>query len=154
MARKRKINNNIFSYSNKCLLLSKLINYIMRDGKKRMAMLILKKSLDYINDKLHINPLKVLYEAIDNVTPYIEIRNMRIGGVSYQIPIDIPANRRLGLGLRWMVNAAKQRREATSWLKLAWEIIDTVLRKSSSFKQRETMHNLAKDNQAFAHMGW
>ncbi|PIM94795.1 30S ribosomal protein S7 [Candidatus Hodgkinia cicadicola] len=154
MARKRKINNNIFSYSNKCLLLSKLINYIMRDGKKRMAMLILKKSLDYINDKLHINPLKVLYEAIDNVTPYIEVRNMRIGGVSYQIPIDIPANRRLGLGLRWMVNAAKQRREATSWLKLAWEIIDTVLRKSSSFKQRETMHNLAKDNQAFAHMGW
>ncbi len=126
----------------------------MRDGKKRMAMLILKKSLDYINDKLHINPLKVLYEAIDNVTPYIEVRNMRIGGVSYQIPIDIPANRRLGLGLRWMVNAAKQRREATSWLKLAWEIIDTVLRKSSSFKQRETMHNLAKDNQAFAHMGW
>ncbi|PIM94783.1 30S ribosomal protein S7 [Candidatus Hodgkinia cicadicola] len=154
MARKRKINNNIFSYSNKCLLLSKLINYIMRDGKKRMAMLILKKSLDYINDKLHINPLKVLYEAIDNVTPYIEVRNMRIGGVSYQIPIDIPANRRLGLGLRWMVNAAKQRREATSWLRLAWEIIDTVLRKSSSFKQRETMHNLAKDNQAFAHMGW
>ncbi len=126
----------------------------MRDGKKRMAMLILKKSLDYINDKLHINPLKVLYEAIDNVTPYIEVRNMRIGGISYQIPIDIPANRRLGLGLRWMVNAAKQRREATSWLRLAWEIIDTVLRKSSSFKLREAMHNLAKDNQAFAHMGW
>ncbi|PIM95116.1 30S ribosomal protein S7 [Candidatus Hodgkinia cicadicola] len=104
-------------------MISKLINYIMRDGKKRMAMLILKKSLDYINDKLHINPLKVLYEAINNVIPYIEVRNMKIGSVSYQIPIDIPANRRLGLGLRWMVNTAKQHREATSWLRLAWEII-------------------------------
>ncbi len=144
----------MFSYSDKCLMLSKLINYIMRDGKKRMAMLILKKSLDYINDRLHINPLKVLYEAVDNVTPYIEVRNMRIGGVSYQIPIDIPVDRRLGLGLRWMVDAAKQRREVTAWLRLAWEIIDSVLRKSSSFKRRETMHNLAKNNQAFAHMGW
>ncbi|PIM95837.1 30S ribosomal protein S7 [Candidatus Hodgkinia cicadicola] len=154
MSRNRKVNNTVFSYSDKCLMLSKLINYIMRDGKKRMAMLILKKSLDYINDRLHINPLKVLYEAVDNVTPYIEVRNMRIGGVSYQIPIDIPVDRRLGLGLRWMVDAAKQRREVTAWLRLAWEIIDSVLRKSSSFKRRETMHNLAKNNQAFAHMGW
>ncbi|PIM94916.1 30S ribosomal protein S7 [Candidatus Hodgkinia cicadicola] len=137
MSRKRKVNNTVFSYSDKCLMLSKLTNYIMRDGKKRMAMLILKKSLDYINKRLHINPLKVLYEAIDNVTPYIEVRNMRIGGVSYQIPIDIPVNRRLGLGLRWMVDAAKQRREVTAWLRLAWEIIDSVLRKSSSSKQLE-----------------
>ncbi|PIM96815.1 30S ribosomal protein S7 [Candidatus Hodgkinia cicadicola] len=154
MSRKREVNNTVFSYSDKCLMLSKLTNYIMRDGKKRMAMLILKKSLDYINKRLHINPLKVLYEAIDNVTPYIEVRNMRIGGVSYQIPIDIPVNRRLGLGLRWMVDAAKQRREVTAWLRLAWEIIDSVLRKSSSFRRKETIHNLAKNNQAFTHMGW
>ncbi|PIM95463.1 30S ribosomal protein S7 [Candidatus Hodgkinia cicadicola] len=153
MVKKHKVNNNILYYSNKCSILSKLINCIMRDGKKHMAMLILKKSLDYINYRLHINPLKVLYEAIDNVIPYIEIRNMRVGGVSYQILIDIPSDRRLELALKLMVDTAKQRREVTSWLRLAWEIIDTVLRKSSSFKRRETMYNMANNNQMFTHMG-
>ncbi|PIM95243.1 30S ribosomal protein S7 [Candidatus Hodgkinia cicadicola] len=152
MVKKHKVNNNILYYSNKCSILSKLINCIMRDGKKHMAMLILKKSLDYINYRLHINPLKVLYEAIDNVIPYIEIRNMRVGGVSYQILIDIPSDRRLELALKLMVDTAKQRREVTSWLRLAWEIIDTVLRKSSSFKRRETMYNMANNNQMFTHM--
>ncbi|KON71422.1 30S ribosomal protein S7 [Candidatus Hodgkinia cicadicola] len=154
MVKKHKVNNNIPYYSNKCSILSKLINCIMWDGKKHMAMLVLKKSLDYINYRLHINPLKVLYEAIDNVTPYIEIRNMGVGDVSYQLLIDIPSDRRLELALKWMVDAAKQRREVTLWLRLAWEIIDTVLRKTSSCKRRETMYNMAKNNQTFTHMGW
>ncbi|PIM95568.1 30S ribosomal protein S7 [Candidatus Hodgkinia cicadicola] len=154
MARKRRINNNVFSYSNKCLILSRMINYIMEDGEKRLAMSILRKSLDYINNKFKINPLKVLYEAIDNVVPYIEVRSMKVRGSSYQIPIDIPANRRLGLGLRWLVDSAKQWRETTAWLRLAWEIIDSVLRRSVSYRRRDVIHNLAKNNQSFAHMGW
>ncbi|PIM96327.1 30S ribosomal protein S7 [Candidatus Hodgkinia cicadicola] len=129
MARRVGINNNTPSYSDKCLILSKMINCIMKDGKKRLAMLILRKSLDYINNKFQMNPLKILYEAIDNVVPYIEVRGMKVGGTSYQIPIDIPANRRLGLGLRWIVNAARQRKEATVWLRLAWEVIDSSWRR-------------------------
>ncbi len=90
-----------------------------------------------------MNPLKVLYKTIDNVIPYIEVRNMRVDGVSHLMPTDIPTDRRLGLGLRWLVDATKQHREVTAWLRLAWEIIDSVLRKSSSYKRWETIHNLA-----------
>ncbi len=81
-----------------------------RRCKKSVIMLSLKKSLDYLNNRVHINPLKVSYETIDNVTPYIEVRNMRIGSVSYQISIDISVDRRLEFDLRWMFDATKQHR--------------------------------------------
>ncbi len=95
-----------------------------------------------------------MYEAIDNIIPHIETRHTKIGGVSYQIPIDVSADRRLGLALRWLISSAHKRREAKMWLKLSWEIIDSALRKSTSYKICETINNQAKTNQPFSHLGW
>ncbi len=100
MSRYKRNNKKPFSFSIKCFILSKLINCIMRKGEKRIAIKLLKRTLDYIKNELKLNPIKILHEAIDNVMPQIEIRNMKIGGVSYQIPIDASSNRRLSLGLR------------------------------------------------------
>lgn len=149
-----KRRNRIFSPSTKCIVLSKLVNCIMLKGKKLIAIKLLKKALDYIQYEIGVNPVRTLYEAVDNITPHVEVRTMKVGGVSYQIPIDVSSSRRLGLALRWLVSASRQRREANMWAKLAWEIIESALRRSASYKKKESVHALAKANQAFAHMGW
>ncbi|XXM93474.1 30S ribosomal protein S7 [Candidatus Hodgkinia cicadicola] len=96
----------------------------------------------------------MLYGALDNITPYVEVRNKKVGGVSYRIPVDVPSERKLSLSLKWLVEGARLRREAGTWLRLACEIIDSVLSRSSSYKKKQTACELVCANQAFSHLGW
>ncbi|XXM93594.1 30S ribosomal protein S7 [Candidatus Hodgkinia cicadicola] len=134
--------------------MAKLVNCLMLDGKKSVASKVLTKALEYIELKLDVSPVKVLYEALDNITPYVEVRTKKVGGVSYRVPVDVPSERRLSLSLKWLVEGARLRREAGMWLRLAWEIIDSVLRRSSSYKKKQTVCELVCANQAFSHLGW
>ncbi|MFP3038281.1 MAG: 30S ribosomal protein S7 [Candidatus Hodgkinia cicadicola] len=136
------------------VVINKLVNCVMLKGKKAVAARLVRRALNYIKTEVGVDAFKTLCEAVDNVTPYMEVRALKVGGVSYQIPIDVAAARRLGLALRWLVSAARQRKEAGMEFKLAWEIIDSALRRSASYRRRESVQALADANQAFSHMGW
>ncbi|AIC63811.1 30S ribosomal protein S7 [Candidatus Hodgkinia cicadicola] len=136
------------------VVLAKLTNYLMVDGKKCVASKLLCNSLSFIRHALAVNPIKVLYEALDNVTPFSEVRSKKVGGVSYQVPIDVPSDRRLSLALKWLVASARHRKEANMWVRLAREIIDSALAHSSTCRRSQTLRELVLANQAFAHLGW
>ncbi|AUG34157.1 30S ribosomal protein S7 [Candidatus Hodgkinia cicadicola] len=136
------------------IVLAKLTNYLMVDGKKCVASKLLSNSLNCVGRTLAINPIKVLYEALDNITPFSEVRSKKVGGVSYQVPIDVPSERRLSLALKWLVASARRRKEANMWARLAQEIIDSALAHSSTCKKSQTVRALVFANQAFAHLGW
>ncbi|AHL30854.1 MAG: 30S ribosomal protein S7 [Candidatus Hodgkinia cicadicola] len=136
------------------IVLAKLTNYLMVDGKKCVASKLLSNSLNCIRRALAINPIKVLYEALDNITPFSEVRSKKVGGVSYQVPIDVPSERRLSLALKWLVASARRRKEANMWARLAQEIIDSALAHSLTCRKSRTLRELVFANQAFAHLGW
>ncbi|MFP3039095.1 MAG: 30S ribosomal protein S7 [Candidatus Hodgkinia cicadicola] len=137
-----------------CVIINKLINCVMKCGKKKIAMKLVRKALGFIEYEVGVNAIKTLHEAVDNVTPYMEVRQIKVGGVSYSIPVDVTPKRRLGLAIRWIVFSARRRREVCMWTKLAWELIESALRRSEAWKKRELMHSLALANQSFAHLGW
>ncbi|AUG91617.1 30S ribosomal protein S7 [Candidatus Hodgkinia cicadicola] len=136
------------------IVLAKLTNYLMVDGKKCVASKLLSNALNCVGRALAINPIKVLYEALDNITPFSEVRSKKVGGVSYQVPIDVPSERRLSLALKWLVASARRRKEANMWARLAQEIIDSALAHSLTCKKSQTVRELVFANQAFAHLGW
>ncbi|MGP1921854.1 MAG: small ribosomal subunit protein uS7 [Candidatus Hodgkinia cicadicola] len=137
-----------------CIIINKLINCVMKCGKKKTATKLVRKALGFIEYEIGVSAIKTLHEAIDNVTPYTEVRQIKVGGVSYSIPVDVTSKRRLGLAIRWIVISARRRREVRMWIKLAWELIDSALRRSEAWKRRESLHSSAVANQAFAHLGW
>ena len=139
-------------YNNK--LVAKFINTLMRKGRKSLAESICYGSFDIIKEKVKDDPLKVFKMAVDNVKPSVEVKSRRVGGASYQVPVDIRPSRKISLAFRWIVTYATQRAGKTMKEKLAAELIDAANNTGGSIKKREDTHKMAEANKAFAHYRW
>ena len=135
-------------------LVTRLINSVMYDGKKGVAQKIVYDAFDIIKEKTGREPLEVFDEAMENVMPLLEVKARRIGGATYQVPIEVRPERRQTLGLRWITLYARQRSERTMKERLANEILDATNQSGAAFKRREEMHRMAEANKAFAHFRW
>ncbi|WP_067564267.1 30S ribosomal protein S7 [Halofilum ochraceum] len=134
--------------------LTKFINMLMRDGKKATAEAITYDALDQIRDKRGGDPLEVLELALSNVSPAVEVKSRRVGGATYQVPVEVRPVRRNALAMRWIIDAAKRRGEKTMMGKLANELMDAADKRGSAYKKREDTHRMADANKAFAHYRW
>ena len=132
-------------------LVTKLINNVMYDGKKGVAQKIVYDAFAEVEEKLGQNPLEAFQEALENVMPVVEVKARRVGGSNYQVPMDVRAERRQTLGLRWMVAYARTRSERTMAERLAGEIMDAKNSAGGAFKKKEETHRMADANKAFAH---
>ena len=132
-------------------VVTKLINNVMLDGKKTVAQKIVYDAFDIIKEKSGKDPLEVFTEALNNVMPVLEVKARRVGGATYQVPLEIRPERRQTLGLRWLVRYARTRNEKTMSEKLAAEILDAIANNGGAFKKKEDMHKMAEANKAFAH---
>lgn len=126
----------------------------MLDGKKSIAQDILYSAFELIKEKTNREPMEVFLEAVENITPQLEIRTRRIGGTNYQVPTEVPARRKQTLALRWLVQYARLRNEKTMDVRLANEIIDASKKTGGAIKKREDTHKMAEANRAFAHFRW
>ena len=135
-------------------VVTKLVNNIMLDGKKSIAQEIVYDAFDIIKEKEGKDPLEVFEAALENIMPVLEVKARRIGGATYQVPLEIRPERRQTLGLRWLVLYARKRNEKTMSEKLAGEIMDAVAGNGGAFKKKEDMHRMAEANKAFAHYKW
>lgn len=135
-------------------VVTKLVNNIMLDGKKSVAQTIVYDAFDIIKEKEQKNPLEVFEEALNNIMPVLEVKARRVGGATYQVPMEIRPERRQTLGLRWIVVYARKRHEKTMAEKLAGEILDAINSNGGAFKKKEEMHRMAEANKAFAHYKW
>ena len=135
-------------------LVTKLVNNVMLDGKKTVAQKIVYDAFDIIKEKEQKDPLEVFEEALGNVMPVLEVKARRVGGATYQVPLEIRPERRQTLGLRWLVSYARNRHEKTMAEKLAAEILDAIAGNGGAFKKKEDMHRMAEANKAFAHYKW
>ena len=133
---------------------SKFMNYIMYDGKKSAAEKIVYGALDRIEGKLRKPPIDAFKEALDNVMPSIEVRSRRVGGVTYQVPVEVRPERRVALAMRWIITAARARNETTMIDRLSNEIMDAAQNRGSAVKKREDTHRMAEANRAFSHYRW
>lgn len=132
-------------------LVTKLMNYVMLDGKKGVAQKIVYGAFSIVEEKLGQNPLEVFNEALENVMPVLEVKARRIGGSNYQVPMEVRAERRVTLGLRWLTTYSRNRGEKTMAERLAAEIIDAKNSTGGAFKKKEETHRMAEANKAFAH---
>ena len=135
-------------------LVAKFINGIMRRGKKSLAERIFYQALDIIKEKTHSDPLKVFNQAMDNVKPLLEVRPRRVGGATYQVPVEVRPSRKTALAIRWVIGFAKQRAEKTIEEKLSGELIDAANNRGAAIKKKEDTHKMAEANKAFAHYRW
>jgi small subunit ribosomal protein S7 len=136
------------------VLVQQLINKIMLDGKKSTAEKIVYDALSFIEERTGSSPVTVLNNALDNIRPRIEVKSRRVGGATYQVPIEVNPRRANTLGLRWMVGYARARREKTMGRRLAGEILDAKDNVGTSVKRRDDTHRMAEANRAFAHYRW
>jgi len=132
-------------------IVAKFVNCIMRRGKKSLAESIFYDSLDIINKSTKKDSLEVFKQALDNVKPVLEVKSKRIGGATYQVPIEVSSDRRTSLAMRWIINYAKARNGKSMGEKLAQEIIDASKGEGTSIKKKEDVHKMAEANKAFAH---
>ena len=135
-------------------VVTKFVNNIMLDGKKSVAQAIVYGAFDIIKEKEQKDPLEVFEAALENVMPVLECKARRVGGATYQVPLEIRPERRQTLGLRWIVTYARKRHEKTMAEKLAGEILDAISGNGGAFKKKEDMHKMAEANKAFAHYKW
>ena len=135
-------------------LVTKLINKIMIDGKRGTAQTILYDAFASIEKKTGENPMEVFEKALGNVMPQLELKVRRVGGANYQVPVEVSAERKLTLGLRWIVNYSRLRHEPTMELRLAHEIMDAANGTGASVKKKDDTHKMAEANKAFAHYRW
>lgn len=135
-------------------LLAKFINIVMVDGKKSVAEKIIYGALDIVAEKSSKGHLEVFEEALDNIRPSVEVKSRRVGGSTYQVPVEVRPVRRNTLAMRWMVDAARSRGEKSMAQRLAGEMLDASLNKGSAVKKREDVHRMAEANKAFAHYRW
>ncbi len=135
-------------------MVSKFMNYIMVDGKKPAAEKIVYGALAKIEQKVRRAPIDLFKEALDNVTPSIEVRSRRVGGATYQVPVEVRPDRKIALGMRWIIQAARLRNETTMVDRLSNEILDAAQNRGSAVKKREDTHRMAEANRAFAHYRW
>ena len=136
------------------VLVTKLVNSIMVDGKKGVAQKVVYDAFDIIKQKTDRNPLEVFTEALNNIMPSLEVKARRVGGATYQVPIEVRPDRRQTLGLRWLTAYARKRNEKTMKERLAGEILDAVNNTGAAVKKREDTHKMAESNKAFAHYRW
>ena len=136
------------------VLVTKLINSIMLDGKKGVAQKVVYDAFDIIKSKTDRNPQEVFVEALNNIMPSLEVKARRVGGATYQVPMEVRPERRRTLGLRWITLYARQRNEKTMKERLAGEILDATNSAGGAFKKREDTHKMAEANKAFAHYRW
>jgi small subunit ribosomal protein S7 len=135
-------------------VVTKLINNIMLDGKKGVAQQIVYDAFDIIREKTGKEPLEVFEQALNNIMPVLEVKARRVGGATYQVPIEVRQDRRQALGLRWLTNYSRQRSERTMSARLAGEILDAVNNTGSAVKKKDDTHKMAEANKAFAHYRW
>ncbi len=135
-------------------LVNKFITCLMYDGKKSLAESIFYKAMDIIEVKTKSDPLAVFKQALTNVKPVLEVKSRRVGGSTYQIPVEVRQSRRTALGIRWIVNFARQRKGQPIYVSLAAELMDAASNKGLAVKKREDTHKMAEANKAFAHYRW
>ncbi len=136
------------------IVLAKFINIIMRSGKKSIAEKIVYGALDEIGGKGNPEPLEVFNKALENVRPIVEVKSRRVGGATYQIPVEVRTARSMTLAMRWVVDAAKNRGEKNMGLRLAGELLDASENRGTAIKKREDTHRMAEANKAFSHYRW
>ena len=135
-------------------IIPKLINSIMYDGKKTVAEKIVYDAIDKIKSKVKEEPINVFNEAINNIKPTVEVRSRRVGGATYQVPVEVKSNRSQALALRWILDASRKRKNKTMAEKLSFELLDAYQKKGSAIKKKEDTHKMAESNKAFAHFRW
>ncbi len=136
------------------VVVAKFINYLMIGGKKFVAERIMYSALDTLADKTKNDPVEVFKQALDNVKPAVEVRSRRVGGATYQVPVEVRSARALALAIRWIIGMARKRREKTMQERLAGELLDAYNNAGSSVKKREDTHKMAEANKAFSHYRW
>ena len=135
-------------------LLARFINMVMKSGKKSVAERIIYGALDQIEQRSHGDPVELLDKALDNVRPVVEVKSRRVGGATYQVPVEVRPVRRNTLAMRWVIDAARARGEKTMALRLAGELMDAAESRGSAIKKKEDTHRMADANKAFAHYRW
>ncbi len=138
----------------KDLVISKFMNGLMKDGKKSVAERIVYGAFDVIKTKGGADPVVVFHEAIDNVKPTVEVRSRRVGGATYQVPVEVRPDRRQALAIRWLVDHARKRSENTMVERLSGELLDASNNRGAAVKKREDTHKMAEANKAFSHYRW
>ncbi len=135
-------------------VLTKFMNNLMLDGKKSVAESIVYGALDRVQTRLKREPISAFHEALENVKPSLEVRSRRVGGATYQVPVEVRAERREALAIRWLITAARKRNENTMEERLAAELADAVNNRGTAVKKREDTHKMADANKAFSHYRW
>jgi small subunit ribosomal protein S7 len=136
------------------LILAKFMNSLMYDGKKSAAESIVYGAFDVIQEKTKQDPLQVFHEALRNVQPALEVRSRRVGGATYQVPVEVRTDRSRALAIRWLINAARGRNEPTMTGRLSGELLDAASNRGNAVKKREDTHKMAEANRAFSHYRW
>ena len=138
----------------KSKVVTKFMNSLMYQGKKTVAEKILYKTLELIKTKTNDDPIKVFNEALKNVKPNLEVKSRRVGGATYQVPVDVRADRAQALAIRWLIDSSRKRTDKSMQEKLLKELLDAASNKGSAIKKREDTHKMAEANKAFAHFRW
>ena len=156
MSRKKQAPKKIFYPDSKygSSVLAKFINFLMYDGKKTTAEKIIYSALDRIKEKTKEDPIKVFNDAVNNIRPNLEVRSRRVGGATYQVPVEVKMKRSQTLALRWLLEATRKRKNKSMSDKLINELMDAYQNKGSAIKKREDTHRMAESNKAFAHFRW
>jgi small subunit ribosomal protein S7 len=136
------------------LIVAKFMNSLMYDGKKSVAENIVYGAFDTIQSKTKQDPLQVFHEALRNVSPALEVRSRRVGGATYQVPVEVRLDRSRALAIRWLINASRARNEPTMTGRLSGELMDAANNRGSAVKKREDTHKMAEANRAFSHYRW
>ena len=135
-------------------VVTKFMNNLMHAGKKSVAEGIVYGAFDRVEGKLKREPVEVFHEALDNIKPSVEVRSRRVGGATYQVPVEVRPERREALAIRWLIKAARARNENTMEARLAGELMDAVANRGTAVKRREDTHKMAEANKAFSHYRW
>lgn len=156
MPRRREVPKRIIApdpkYKN--TLVSKFINGLMREGKKSISRRIFYDAMEIVERRSKEEPVKVFEQAMENIKPVLEVRSRRVGGATYQVPVEVRTDRRQALAIRWLVGFSKKRGEKSMAQRLAGELLDAYNRRGAAFKKKEDTHRMAEANKAFAHYRW
>jgi len=136
------------------LVITKFMNAIMLHGKKSVAESIVYGALEQVESKAKTEPLALFHQALENVAPHVEVRSRRVGGATYQVPVEVRAERRQALAIRWLISAARGRNETTMIARLSGELLDAANNRGTAVKKREDTHRMAEANRAFSHYRW
>jgi len=136
------------------VVITKFMNAIMFDGKKSVAEGIVYGAFDAVESKIRQEPVAVFHQALENIAPHVEVRSRRVGGATYQVPVDVRPERRQALAIRWLISAARKRNETTMIDRLSGELVDAANNRGTAVKKREDTHKMAEANRAFSHYRW